>query len=169
VIAHDLLELVASPVQPVGEALVELRAKLLSDPVIGGVADQHVPEAEHVLDRLVRADELLSHEPREVRAARATALRPERSECLPFELEADDGSALQQRALVLGEGVEASGEERVQREWHPLGVAPLGDHCQHLFDVEGISLGHLPHSSAALVRDPRVAEELPDQLVGLLP
>ena len=151
VIAHDLLELLASPVEPVGEALVQLRAKLLRDPLVGGVADQHVPEAERVLDRLVRADELLAHERRELRAAGRRPVRRRARRVPPIRTR----GRRRKRARAASRSSSGSASRRAARsawivERHPLGVAPLGDHCQHLFDEERISLGHLPDPRARL-------------------
>ena len=69
VIADDLLELDCAVARvrgdPVGEALVQDRARLLRDSRIRRVADQRVREAEGVVGAdggTVRADELLPHE-----------------------------------------------------------------------------------------------------------
>ena len=66
VVADDLValdELVRR--EPVGEALVELGPGCLRERLVGGIADQQVPEAERVVareGRLVGPDELLAHE-----------------------------------------------------------------------------------------------------------
>ena len=69
VVAHDLLELVharrGGVLEPVREALVQLRARLLRQRPVGGVADQDVAEAEGVVvaeGRAVGADQVAPDE-----------------------------------------------------------------------------------------------------------
>jgi hypothetical protein len=68
VVAEDLVQLdQITPVlgQPAGEAFVQLRPRRFRECVVGGVADQQVPEAEGVLAgklALVGPDELLADE-----------------------------------------------------------------------------------------------------------
>src|SRR5262249_35552046 len=65
VIADDLVLAVIVECERVGEPLVELCAKLLRQPAVGRVLDQHVVEAEGVLAReggRIRLDQLSSHE-----------------------------------------------------------------------------------------------------------
>ena len=62
VVADDLLELLAASVEPAGEALVEVGAQRFRDAVVRRVANEHVAEAERVVDRLVGTDQLLAHE-----------------------------------------------------------------------------------------------------------
>src|SRR5438552_10532000 len=65
VIADHLVEPLTAAVEPAGEGLVQLGAELPGDALVGGVANHHVTEAEGVLDRLVRTDQLLADEGRE--------------------------------------------------------------------------------------------------------
>ena len=63
---------------PVGEALVETRALALRDRLVGGVADEHVPEPERPAGDLVavRPDQVLAREPLErVRNRRSRVVR----------------------------------------------------------------------------------------------
>src|SRR5204863_9894906 len=69
VVAKDLLELrrarAADRAEPPGEQLVQLRAPLLGDACVGGVADEGVAEAEGVArprGRARRPDQVLAHE-----------------------------------------------------------------------------------------------------------
>jgi len=100
VVADELLELVVSVIEPATEPLVQCGARLLRDPLVRSVPDQHVPEAEAVLDCLVWADQLLADEQGELRAAGSPALRRKRSEGLPVELEPDHGGSLDDFELL---------------------------------------------------------------------
>src|SRR5207247_10450200 len=78
VIADHLVELLTPALEPAGEALVQLRAELLGDTLVGGVADQYVTEAEDVLDRLVRTDQLLADERRALACGGPSAVGSQR-------------------------------------------------------------------------------------------
>jgi hypothetical protein len=70
VISDDLvlLDQRGVPLEPVGEPLVQLGARLLRERVVGGVADQQMPETEGVVAGQrpgARTDELLADEPEE--------------------------------------------------------------------------------------------------------
>src|SRR6185369_825460 len=101
VVTDDLVELVPSAVEPIREALVQLRAESLRDPVVRGISDQHVSKAEAVLDRLVRADQLLTHKRRKHGPRGAPTVGSESCERFPFEVEPDDGCALERIALLV--------------------------------------------------------------------
>jgi len=68
VVADELVQLdeLAVPVEPVGEALVQVGAQALGQRLVGGVPDQEVAEAERIFARELRpvgTDELAAHEP----------------------------------------------------------------------------------------------------------
>src|SRR6185437_8833300 len=66
VIADDLVEVAGLPCArvrgPPGEALVQPGAVLLRDAGVGGVPDQHVPEAIRVLAARARCEQILARE-----------------------------------------------------------------------------------------------------------
>ena len=68
VVSKDLVELdeaLSVALQPAGKAHVKLGASRFGERVIGGIANQEMPKAKAVIPRdlrLVRPDELLSHE-----------------------------------------------------------------------------------------------------------
>src|SRR5262249_4056387 len=69
VIAEQLLPTLVE-LEPGGEALVQVGARPLRDPGVGGVPDQRMPEAEAVLSgnaRDRRLDQLTAHEPEQRR------------------------------------------------------------------------------------------------------
>ncbi len=121
VVADDLLELLVTTVEPAGEALVEVGALRFRDPVVGGVANEHVAEAEGVVDRLVGTDQLLAHERRQPRSRWTPAVGCELAERLPLEVEPDDGRSLDDLPLLLGQRVEPGGEQRLDRRGHLVG------------------------------------------------
>jgi len=162
VVADHLVELLAPAVEPVGEALVQLGAELLRDALVGGVADQHVAEAEGVLDRLMRADELLADERRQLSSRGPAVVRSELRESLPLELEADDGGTLDHLSLLIGERVEASSEKRLNRRRHILGVTTFREHREQLLDEERVPFGRVADPGADVIVEPRVEEELID-------
>src|ERR1700730_7283598 len=167
VVADDLVELLPPAVEPASDSLVQLGANLLGNAFVGRVPDQHVPEVEGVLDRLVRADELLADERRELRAGRPPPVGSQLAEGLPFELEPDDRRALEQVALLIGQRVETSGEKHLDRRWHVLRGPALSEHREQLLDEQRIPFGRCADPSTGVLLEPRVAEKLLDQLIGL--
>ena len=92
---------------------------LLRDPFVSRVADEHVAEAERVVDRLVRADQLLADErgqpaPGGRRPSGASSPSASHSKSSPMT----DARSTISRS-VLGERVEPGGEERLDRRRAP--------------------------------------------------
>src|SRR5262249_2368293 len=113
VVAGELVE-VDDPalLQPIGEALVELRAQALRRRAVGGLLDEAVPEAEDVLAG--RPDEAPSRESPQVGVGGRRRLRVEEGgDIVGAELLADDGAALEDGPLAWAEAVEAGREERL--------------------------------------------------------
>ena len=112
VVADDLVALdeVVRPIEPVGEALVQLGAGRLGQRLVCRVANQQVPEAEAFVlgeGRRGRADELLAHERREMRLDRRPhGNRSEHGNRAAMEDLALDRSALHDDAHVTVERVD---------------------------------------------------------------
>src|SRR3954454_16553211 len=123
-----------------------------------------MPEAEGVLDPLMRTYEFLAYERRELCAGRPLPPARQLSDRLPLEVEADDGGALEHIPLVAGKGVEAGSEKRVHRGGHLVAVTAFNEHRQQLFDEQRIPRCHLADSSTRVALDVRVNEECCDQL-----
>jgi hypothetical protein len=131
VIADDLgVRIVSSRrplIEPGGETLVQLRPGLLRQRLVGGVADEDVPEAEAVLAREVsrtRSDQLLAHEGGEVQADRGRfqPLRSKMGDSAAVEGLALDRCALEHVALVQVEAVDPGREQRADRRRDGHGV-----------------------------------------------
>ncbi len=167
VVADDLVELVPAAIEPAGGSFVQLGPNLLRNSRVGRVPDQHVPEVERVLDRLVRADQLLADERRQLRTGRPAPVGSQLAEGLPFELEPDDRRALEQVALLIGQRVETSGEKHLDRRRHVLRGPALSEHREQLLDEERIPLGRCADPGTGVPLEPRFAEKLLDQLIGL--
>ena len=149
VIADDLvlLDQLGVPLEPVGEPLVQLGARLLRERVVSGVADQEVPEAERVVvgeRRLIRPDHVLAHEGQKVgwdvvaAHVRCQLLHNTSVEHLPL-----DGTTTDHVAFLRAEPVEAGLQERLDRRGHgDLSLrAALADHRDHLLEEERVSAG----------------------------
>ena len=169
VVADDLLELLVTTVEPVGEALVEIRALRFRDTVVGGVTDEHVAEAKRVLDRLVRADQLLAHESREPCARRATPV----GSSSPSASHSKSSPMIDARSTISrsssGSRVEPGGEQvpessRAPHPAHPRS-ATIASSCS-------TNSGFPSATSRMRVRvapsSMRAAEQALDQLVGLV-
>ena len=118
-------ELVLDPaleVQPVDEAFVELRARLLRYGVVGDLADQDVVEAEGILAlgrRVAGLDETLVRQlEQDAPDCRHVDGRREVEHGSVPEVATDDGRALEHRPLLFAEQVEATRDERVDRRGH---------------------------------------------------
>ena len=94
VVGDDLLELLALPVEPAGEALVEIGAELLGQPRVCRIADERVPEAERIRDCVVRPDQLFAHERGQADAGRPSPVGRQLAQSVPLEVVADDGGTL---------------------------------------------------------------------------
>ena len=92
--------------------------------VIRRVANEHMAEAERVVDRLVGADQLLANEGGQLCARWAPAVRRELAERLPLEVEPDDRRSLDDLALLLGQSVEPGGEQSLDRRGHLVARSP---------------------------------------------
>jgi hypothetical protein len=165
VVADDLVELLAPAREPLREALVQLGSELFRDPFVRGVSDQPVAEAERVLDRLMRLDQVLSDERRQAGTGRPVAVRGERCQRLPLELRPDHGRAFEHVALLLGQAVEAGGEERMNRGRQALGLALFAQDREQLLHEQRVSFGGLADPCADLILELRPGDEPLDQLV----
>src|SRR5207253_3249438 len=114
VVAEELVRVIVE-LDPAGEALVEVGARPLRDPGVGGVPDQRAPEAEAVLSGDARdrgLDELTADKPQQRRAESLVAVA-EGSHSAGPEILPDDGRPLEHGPLEGIEAVEPSGEERL--------------------------------------------------------
>ena len=164
-VADEFVELLTATVEPAREALVELGAELLGDPLVRGVTDQQVPEAKGVLDHLVRADQLLADESCQLSTRGSPTVGSELTERLPFELEPNDGRTLEQLPLLVGEGIEPRREQRLNRRRHMFRVAPFDQHREQLLDEERIPRCNLADPGMGVGCELGTADELLDQLV----
>lgn len=103
VVADELVQIFIPAVEPTGEALVQFGAELLRDALVHGIADQDVPEAESVLDQLVRANQLFADERGELRTGRSAPVGSQFPERFPFELESRDRGPLEYVSLLVRE------------------------------------------------------------------
>ena len=107
--------------EPVGEAAVQLGARALQEPAIGGVADQHVMEAQHRLAQEpagVGLDQLAPPERLEPGVEVADPAGQQLGDGGARELPSDHGGALEHGALLGCEALEAGGEKRVDGGRH---------------------------------------------------
>ena len=110
-----------APLEPVGEARMQARAQLLRHRRVGDVADQHVVEAEAVVareERAVGAHELLAPERRAACRRRRPRPRAARSTAPRWKRRPSTDAALDDRALLGLEPVDARGEQRLDRRRH---------------------------------------------------
>ena len=135
VVADDLVELDerrAVPLQPHGEALVQIGPGRLGQRVVRRIADQEVAKAVGVLAdelRLVGADQLLAHEIRQPALDAASRRAPSactapRWKTLPF-----DSATLEHPALGRLELVEPRREQRLDRRRHGTSPSPESSHA----------------------------------------
>ena len=152
--AEDLVhldEIRAALVQPVGEALVELCADGLGETVVGGIADEQVPEAKRIVTRQLRAvgpDQLLANESRQSRDDRPVL--GERLHRATVEDLALDGAALEHRALRLLQLVEARGQQGLEVRRHEDIRTGVCGHRRHLRQEERIAAGRMSDPGAQL-------------------
>ena len=167
VVADDLLELLAAAVEPSGDALVEIGTLRLRNPVVGRVADEHVPEAERVVDRLVRDGSAPCGRVPRARA-RGDAADPERARrARPTRSRVRRRKHARELPLLLGEPVEPGGEQRLDRRRDLVGRAPSASIASNCSTKRGLPSATSRTRSCALVE--RCApEETLDQLVGLV-
>ena len=145
--AEDLVQLdQVGPalLQPVREALVQLRAGRFGQALVGGIADEQVAEAKGVVPGQLRAvgtDQLLADEPSQSRDDRAVL--GQRLHRAAVEDLALDSASLEHGALRLLELVEACGQQRLQvRRDENVRARALGDRC-HLSQEERVSAGRM--------------------------
>ena len=137
-------------------------------PLVRGVADEDVAEAERVLDRIVRPDQLLSNKsgelarlPGGVRRARARRARPTRSPARR------PTRAREARARSSGSPSSRAASSAWIVGGTSLGATSLGQHREQLLDEERIALGHFrirdraSSSSSASRAGPRSARRSP--------
>ncbi len=182
VVAEDLFELllaVAFAVDLLGprdEALVERRPCPLEQRVVGGVPDEDVVEAIRVgvvggHPVIRRPDELLATQRRQVLAqGRLQRLGNELVDGRFREHQPDHRGRLDDRSFLSAQQVETGGDQRLDRWWNDefghVRRAPhalIGQHPDHLLDVERIALGGLDHPTPDLVGQRRVAEQPVDE------
>ena len=140
VVPDDLVELSTPTVEPIRDPLVEVGTAFLRDPVVRRVSDQHVPEPERVVDRLVRPDQLLANEAEEDGARWAAPVRRELGKQIPLEFEPDDRCALEHVPLLRRQRLQARGEQGLNRRRDSSGLGALGEGRDQLLDEERIAL-----------------------------
>ncbi len=158
VVAEDLVELdeaLAVLGEPLREAAMQVGPRRLREPVVGGVADQEVPEAVRVLsrqDRPVRTHELAPDERCEPRR-HLRLLRRQRLHRAAVEQLSLDGAALQDSALRIVELIEPRDQQRPQRcgdlDFPAIRIAE----CRHLGQKQRIATGGADDPLAHVVRD----------------
>jgi hypothetical protein len=124
--------------------LVELCTGCLRDTVVSSVADERVVEAEHLARNChVRPQQLLTAEREQVRVDLLTLLAGRELEHgVEREATAGDSGALNERAFLLLEAVDALVENAADRSRHRVRFVLASD-CRHLLDEEGIAFGCL--------------------------
>jgi hypothetical protein len=168
VVADELVQLdqlPAAPLEPGGEALVQLRAGGLGHSVVGGVPDQQVAEAEAVLARQlrpIRANELLAHECGQPRRHLALA-GAEGLDTAAVEDLSLDGAALEHPPLGRLKLVEPGRKQRPQRRRDRQSAVGLLGHDQDLRDEQRVAARGMGDPLAQLRRHARS-----DQLVDLV-
>ena len=132
--------------EPVGEALVQLRSRRLGQRLVGGIADEQMPEPESfVLRETSGAVERMSSLRTSVARCDSTLepdrIRRELRDCAAVEDLALDCAPLHHDAHVAVERVDACLQERMDRRRDSdLAVAAvLAHHREHLLDEERIS------------------------------
>ena len=169
--------------QPAREALVQIGPLLLRHRLVRSITDQQMPEPERVLAselRPVRPDQLLAGQCQQPGPnVRARRLLAERRDGPGMEHLALDRSALDHRALVGVEPVQARGQEQVDRRRHGdvrqiLDRSPrtaleseeavVDQHREHLLDEERVALGGLEDPVTRDLRDVGSPEEVVDEL-----
>ncbi len=126
--------------EPAGETGVQVRADALRQGVVGGVSEQQVVEAEGVLSselRLVGAYQPLAHECCQPR--RHLSVGGERLDGSAVEDLALDRAALEHRALVRIELVEAGRKQRPQAGRDGDVAFGLACHRHHLGEEERVA------------------------------
>ena len=143
-VSEDLVQLdeVRAPLlEPGGEALVELGPHRLRKRVVGGIANEEVPEAEAVLAyerRRVRPDQLLPDERGEARRhvglLRGERLHGAAMEDLPF-----DRAPLEDTSLRSLELIQPRRQQRPESGRDDDLAFRIGGHRQHLADEERVA------------------------------
>ena len=137
--------------QPVREALVQLRSNRFRQAVVRGIANEEVAEAKGVVPgqlRTVGPDQLLADEPgqsRDDRPVLGQSLHRPAVEDLAL-----DGASLEHGALRPLELVEARGQQRLQvRRDENVRTRAFG-HRRHLRQEERVSAGRMSDPGAQL-------------------
>ena len=163
--AEDLVELhePATVLEPVGEALVQLRPHGFRERVVGGVADQQVAEAEAVLARelsLLGMNQVPPHESGQPRG-HLRLLRHQRLHDAPVEDLALDRAPLEHAPLGRVELVEPGREQRLQGRRHD-------DLATGLLAIPSISAmkSGLPPAAAAILAPSSSTTPRPIKLVA---
>ena len=175
VVADRLLELAARLagrlLEPAGIALVQLRPRLLRHALVGCLADERVAKAKCLLARRVRwigAQELLAHERED--QLRQAICRPggeERGDRRQREALTDDGRALERLAFLRLEGIEAGGEQRLDRGRDRdllVTCGSLARMCEQLLEEERVPLRRLDDPPPGRFRQVGAAKALEHEL-----
>ena len=154
-------------VEPVGEALVQLRAQALRGRSVDGVLHEDVAKAERAVAS--RPYEAASRERREMRVGGRHGVGvEERHDVGGAELLPDYRTALEHGALARAEPVEARSEERLDRLRNPLlGQPALEGKGEELLDEERVALGGRD-DARPLVRFEDAAAEPVDEGLGVV-
>ena len=138
----ELDELLPVLLEPAGEALVQIGPDALRQRVVGRVSEQEMVKAERFLTRklrLVGADQPLARERGQPR--HHLPVGRERLHGAAVEDLALDRPALEHRALVGVELVEAGGEQRPERGRDGDLALRLAGHRHHLGEEERVAAG----------------------------
>ena len=131
---------------------MELGAARLRQRLVGGVADQQVPEPERVVigkERRARPDELLANEAEQTRGHVGVVGREGRDRAAVEDLSLDR-APLERGPLGGRELVEPRREERLDRPRHRHRIRRLLDHREHLLDEERVAFRGRPDPLAQL-------------------
>ena len=148
VVAEDLVELEGRPgsrvLEPLREALVELRAQLLRHRHVGRVPDKEMAETKRLLAREERplgANQFLADERERCRSSSVRSRVRRSSPTAPrWNTSPSTAAALDDDPHVAVERVDPRLQERVDRRGTAmLAVAVLADHREHLLDVERVA------------------------------
>lgn len=147
VVGDDLLDL-GQPIaglllEPVGEALVQLRAQPFAGALVGGIANERVFEAERgVVDKsCLRATDEITTDKRRKRTRNAACLGRgrERDDGAEMEDLALDSAPLRCGTLGLGQAVEPGGEQRAKGGRNGGRIRLIRKECGQLLREEGVA------------------------------
>ena len=156
--------------EPLREPRVLLCARLLGQPRVRDLPDQHVLEAEGRLagDRgtLLAKHELPQQQVVEQRL-HVEVRRDVLDSALP-EDPADDSRSLQQYFGIWRQVIDTRSDERLQRVGNTIVVAALGEHANGLLDEQRVAFRSIEQALGQGRRIRQVGDESGDELVTLL-